>query len=625
MKYDFSGRGASTNVRCTDGTMFHTGAFKKNDGKIVPLVWMHHHDDPEYVIGHALLENDSDGLNVYGLFNGTENGKLVKQMVEHGDVTSLSVWANHLKRDGNELYSGDVKEISLVLAGADPTARIEQTAVLHSDVDSNGDEILEAEIYSGEFINNNPGEFVKHAEEKKNTEEEKTVSDNPVDKKKTYKEIFDNMSKEQQDFVLTLLAYQEEQLKKKGKTGAEENTNGSDASDDSDENDETKHSDTEGDSRMKKNIFDTTDQVDSDVISHDDMKQLISDSIADAKKIGSLRDSFIAHAADYGIDNIDILFPDARTLTNSPDFIKRESAWVSTFMNGTRHSPFSRVKSVYANLTADEARARGYVKGKKKVEEVIALLKRSTDPQTIYKKQKLDRDDIIDITDFDVVNWLKGEMRIMLDEETAGAGLVGDGRLPSSDDKISEEHVRPIANDDDLYSYKIKVTDVTSADTAKAMIRAIILGYSNYKGSGNKTMFVKESVLAQMLLIEDGIGHLLYANQDALATTIRVKNIVEVPDEIFERSSVKPLAIILDLSDYQFGADKGGEVNTFDDFDIDYNQQKYLMETRCSGALIRPFSAMVINTTVDSTIQFKSPIKVDVNGKAISSNPSAGG
>lgn len=611
MKYDFSGRAASTNVRCTDGTMFHSGAFKKNDGKIVPLVWMHHHDDPEYVIGHALLENDSDGLNVYGLFNGTENGKLVKQMVENGDVTSLSVWANHLNREGNEFYNGDVKEVSLVLAGADPTARIEQTAVIHSDVDTDGNEIIEGIIYSGEPIEMKSGEIIEHADTQ--TEKPAEQKKEPTAQKKTYREIFNSLTDEQKNLVYALLQRQEQELKGSSEDDTEDDTDN-----------ETKHSD-EGETEMKKNIFDDAAQQTNDVISHDDMRELVTESLNDARKYGSLKDSFIAHADAYGITNIDILFPDAKALTTSPDFIKRETAWVATVMNGTHHSPFARVKSVFANLTADEARARGYVKGKKKVEEVISLLKRSTDPQTVYKKQKLDRDDIIDITDFDVVTWLKGEMRIMLDEEIAGAVLVGDGRLSSSDDKISEEHIRPIVSDDDLYAYKIKVTNVTDADTAKAAIKAIILGYANYKGSGNKTMFVKESVLAQMLLIEDGIGHLLYANQNALATTLRVNSIVEVPDEIFERNTaINPLAIVVDLNDYNIGADRGGAVSMFDDFDIDYNQQKYLIETRCSGALVRPFSAMILSTTTDSTLQFKSPIKVDANGKAIAASSTSG-
>lgn len=600
MKYDFSGRAASTNVRCTDGTMFHSGAFKSNNGKIVPLVWMHQHDSPENTLGRAFLENTDEGLKVYGSFNDTENGKLAKQLVEHGDITSLSVWANHLNREGNELYNGDVKEVSLVLAGADPTARIEQTAVIHSDVDTDGNEIIEGIIYSGEPIEMKSGEIIEHADTQ--AEEPAEQKKEPTAQKKTYREIFNSLTDEQKNLVYALLQRQEQELK---------------GSSEDDTDNETKHSD-EGETEMKKNIFEDAAQQTNDVISHDDMRELVTESLNDARKYGSLKDSFIAHADAYGITNIDVLFPDAKALTTSPDFIKRETAWVATVMNGTHHSPFARVKSVFANLTADEARARGYVKGKKKVEEVISLLKRSTDPQTVYKKQKLDRDDIIDITDFDVVTWLKGEMRIMLDEEIAGAVLVGDGRLSSSDDKISEEHIRPIVSDDDLYAYKIKVTNVIDAHTAKAAIKAIILGYANYKGSGNKTMFVKESVLAQMLLIEDQIGHLLYANQNALATTLRVNSIVEVPDEIFERNTaINPLAIVVDLNDYNIGADRGGAVSMFDDFDIDYNQQKYLIETRCSGALVRPFSAMILSTTTDSTLQFKSPIPVDVNGKAI--------
>lgn len=632
MKYDFSGRAATTDVRCTDGTMFRRGAFKHNDGKIVPLVWMHKHGEPGLVLGKALLKNGPDGLDVYGAFNKTQNGKDARELVAHGDVTSLSIWANNLQRRGNDFFNGDVKEVSLVLAPADPTARIEETAVVHSEFGADDTETEEAEIFFADSaFNTTPGEIgdaasVAHADEKKDdttdnkntTKEDKTMDttnekgqSQGQSKEKTLGDVFNTLNEEQKTMVYALLAAQMEQMK---------------GGDNKDEEDVKHNYDGDPDD-MKYNVFsDSNNAAGTDFISHDEMANLVAESVADGKRYGSFKDAFIEHAAkDYGIDNVDILFPDAKTITNSPDFISRESAWVGAVMSGTHHSPFARVKSVFANITADEARARGYMKGKKKLEEVITLLKRSTDPQTVYKKQKMDRDDIIDITDFDVITWLKSEMRIMLDEELAGAILVGDGRSAASDDKIHEDHIRPICSDDDLYSFKVKVADVTDDASAKAFIKSALLGYTNYKGSGNKTMFIKESALAHLLLIEDGIGHLLYATQDALATTLRVSKIVEVPDEIFERNeTIKPIAIIVDLNDYNVGADKGGAVSMFDDFDIDYNQQKYLLETRCSGALVRPFSAMVLNTTVDSTLTSKSPIKVDVNGKPVTTDGGSG-
>lgn len=633
MKYDFSGRAATTDVRCTDGTMFRRGAFKHNDGKVVPLVWMHKHGDPGLVLGKALLRNGPDGLDVYGAFNNTQNGKDARELVAHGDVTSLSIWANNLQRKGNDFFNGDVKEVSLVLAPADPTARIEETAVVHSEFGADDTETEEAEIFFADTaFNTTPGEIgdaasIAHADEKKDettddknntTKEDKTMKvenekGQGQSKEKTLGDVFNTLNEEQKTMVYALLAAQMEQMK---------------GGDNKDDEEDVEHY-YEGDpDDMKYNVFsDSNNAAGTDFISHDEMANLVADSVADGKRYGSFKDAFIEHAAkDYGIDDVDILFPDAKTITNSPDFISRESAWVGTVMSGTHHSPFARVKSVFANITADEARARGYMKGKKKLEEVITLLKRSTDPQTVYKKQKMDRDDIIDITDFDVITWLKSEMRIMLDEELAGAILVGDGRSAASDDKIHEDHIRPICSDDDLYAFKVKVADVTDDASAKAFIKSALLGYTNYKGSGNKTMFIKESALAHLLLIEDGIGHLLYATQDALATTLRVSKIVEVPDEIFERNeTIKPIAIIVDLNDYNVGADKGGAVSMFDDFDIDYNQQKYLLETRCSGALVRPFSAMVLNTTTDSTLTAKSPIKVDVNGKPVKTTDAGSG
>ena len=662
MKYDFVGRAATVNVRCTDGTVFKPGAFDHNDGRIVPLMWMHNHKDgPQYCAGKALLKTDEEGnLNVYGAFNNTQMGRDSKELVSHGDINSLSVWANNLQRQGCNLYNGDVKEVSLVLSPADPTAHIEQTSVMHSSEE--GDEI-EAEIYSSSgSISYAPGDIVEHSEEDK----ENNMGDDELMTPEELGEVFDSLDDTQRAAVTQLVQqallatpddvsdededddeddedvqhsdlnddeYYEDEDDDEDFEEDYEDDDDEDEDDDEDyeylEEDDVEHSD-EGElnDMPHYNVFDTQSAMQQDYVAHaENVQHFFEDSMRDVKSYGSLRDSFVAHAEneDYGITDIDLLFPDAKAITDSPEFIKRETAWVASVMNGTKHIPFARVKSVFANITEDEARAKGYFKGNKKKDEVFTLLKRSTDPQTIYKKNKLNRDDVIDIVSFDVIVFLKGEMRIMLDEEIAGAILVGDGRNASDEDKIQEIHIRPIVSDDDLYAYKIKAAAVTDSDTAKALIRKIILGYSNYKGSGNKTMFVKESVLAQLLLIEDGIGHLMYANEAALATTLRVKNIVEVPDEIFERNKdIDPMAIVVDLSDYVVGADKGGAVQMFDDFDIDFNQMKYLIETRCSGALVKPFSAMVVGTKKESEFGFKSPLKLDKDGKLVKEAAGAG-
>lgn len=601
-KFDFSGWATRNDIKCADGRTIRRNAFAEQDGEEVPLVYNHDHDDMHNVVGHVVLENRPEGVYCRGKFNDTENGVLAHRLVENGDIKSLSIYANKLKQDSQRnVVHGIIREVSLVLAGANPGAFIDNVVIAHSD--GTCDELPEeAEIYHGEdgleLVLEHAAEEApietSNKDDKKGSEENKTMAE------KTVKDVVDSMSEEQKQVLYFLVA--------KAAQTAKDNDGEDDEEDDS----------------VKHNVFDNQDDttMSQSAFTADDYSDLAHSAMEDirAHKYNSLKEAVIAHAdQDYGITNIDILFPDAKSITDSPEFLKRETAWVAEVMNGTHHSPFSRVKSVFANITADEARARGYMKAHKKAEEVITLLKRSTSPQTIYKKQKLDRDDILDITDFNVVAYTKGEMRIMLDEEIAGAVLVGDGRLSSSDDKISEEHVRPIVNDDDLYAVKVKVTAPTDSTTAKELIRAIIMAQKDYRGSGNKRLFIKESALTQMLLIEDGIGHLLYPTENVLATTLRVNKIVEVPDEIFERSTVGPVAIIVDLNDYNIGADKGGEVTMFDDFDIDYNQQKYLMETRCSGALTKPFSALVFNTTKASEFTTKSPIRVDVNGKPIAS------
>ena len=616
-KFDFSGWATRNDLKCSDGRTIRANAFSQNDGKTVPLCWMHDHDDPAKVLGHAVLENRKEGVYAYCEFNDSAAAETAKHAVQHGDVTSLSIWANHLQQTpSRDVLHGDIKEVSLVLAGANPGAFIDNPIIEHSDgLLGEREDVAQVFLDDSDILlyhsdEDDDDEEYEDDDYEDEDDEDLEHSDNEMMSPKTIKGIISSMTPLQQkavgNAIATIIAQYEDE--------------------DEDDKDDVEHSDFKGGNEMRHNVFeqDTRDD-DGMILSHDDMMDLMSTALTDAKRGFSVRDTIMAHAdADYGIKNIEILFPDAKTITDSPDFIKRETEWVATVLNGTHHTPFSRIKSTFANITADEARARGYVKGKKKVDEVITLLKRTTNPQTIYKKQKLDRDDVIDITDFDVLAWLKGEMRIMLDEEIAGAILVGDGRNASDDSKIQELNIRPIVSDDDLYAYKIKVSKIVDETTAKAAIKSIIRGYKNYRGSGNKTMFVKQSVLCEMLLVEDGIGHMLYESSAQLATKLRVNKIVEVPDEIFERNTtIDPQFIIVDLNDYNVGADKGGAVNMFDDFDIDFNQMKYLIETRCSGALIKPFSAMVGSTTTASAFDAKSPVVLDADGKKPASSPAS--
>ncbi len=578
--YDFAGWATRNNVRCADGRTILRNAFKENDGQKVPLVWNHRHDDPYTVLGHALLENRDEGVYAYCKFNNTESGQNAKELVQHGDITSLSIYANRLQQDGGNVIHGVIREVSLVLAGANPKAVI-------ANVIQHGEELNdEAQIYFDEPL------VLEHAcgdtKEKTMVEDKKEEEKTMVDEKKT---------SENEETIADVIATFNEKQKKVfyaliGQALSEK------------END----NESEEDNSVKHNVFDRDDENQENVISHDDLQEVLKD----AKRLGSLRDSAIQHGledvqylahADYGVDPVDYLYPDARNVTATPQMIQRNTAWVSKVMQGVHHTPFSRVKSLFANITGDEARARGYVKGNRKLEEVITLLKRTTTPTTVYKKQKMDRDDIIDITDFDVVAWLKGEMRGMLEEEIARAILVGDGRLSSSDDKINEMNIRPIWTDDDLYTIKAAVTpasNATAEETAKLMIKQIIKARKDYKGSGNPTFFTTEDVLTDMLLIQDTTGRDIYDTEEKLRTKLRVKEIVTVP--VMEgltrtdgESKTRKLAgIIVNLDDYNVGADKGGAINMFDDFDIDYNQEKYLIETRCSGAMIKPYSAIAI-------------------------------
>lgn len=573
--FDFSGWATRNDLKCSDGRIIRKDAFKSNDGQKVPLVWNHQHSDPNEVLGHAMLENRDEGVYAYCKFNDTESGRTAKLLVQHGDVNALSIYANQLKQQGPNVMHGNIRELSLVLAGANPGAFIESIIKHGEESDEEGI------IYTGENItlsHSEPAEEpkkseeeeLKHADDKK---EDTKVAEEPKknEGEETVADVFNTLNEKQKTVVYAMIGQ------------ALEDNNNSEG----------------GDEEMKHNVFDKDTDNQENVLSHDAMETII----ADGKRYGSLKESFLAHAEEYGIKDIETLFPEAKSLNNPPEFIKREMGWVQKVMSGVHHTPFSRIKSSFADITEDDARAKGYIKGKLKKEEVFSLLKRTTTPTTIYKKQKLDRDDVIDITDFDVVAWLKSEMRMMLDEEIARAILVGDGRLASSDDKINESNIRPIWKDEDLYNIKATI-EVDAAATpdqkAKAAIRAIIKSRKNYKGSGNPALYTTEDFLTDCLLLEDMNGRVIYDTEEKLRTALRVSAIITVPvmegltrkDD--EGNDLDLLGIIVNLNDYNVGADKGGAINMFDDFDIDYNQQKYLIETRCSGALIKPFSAISI-------------------------------
>lgn len=594
-KYDFSGWATRNNMRCSDGRTIMQNAFKGNDGMQVPMVWNHRHDSPEFVIGHAMLQNTDEGVYAYCSLNDTQLGKTSKSIIEHGDVVSLSIYANQLVERNKNVIHGNIREVSLVLAGANPGAYIEDI-IQHGDIVED-----EAIIYNGEdlqLFHSEDGE--PQPEEKPGQEPEDEPQTNDSEKQeedsvansishadgetkgKTVQDVVDSMTDEQRNVMYAII-------------GEIADEYGIDADEE------------EGD--VKHNVFDNNDDyiTGEAVLSHADMEMIL----ADGKRFGSLKESVLAHAEDYGIDNIDYLFPDFRNLTAQPEFIKRRTEWVNTVMSAVSRSPFARVKTQFADITADDARAKGYIKGKLKKEEVFSLLKRTTDPQTVYKKQKLDRDDVIDITDFDVVTWIKGEMRIMLDEELARAILIGDGRLASDDDKISEDHIRPVWTDSELFTINatIDADTVTDPDErAKQFIRTAIKSRKNYEGSGTPVLFTTEDMLTDMLLLEDKMGRPLYDTQAQLATKLRVSAIVTVPvmegaERRVDAKYRQLMGIIVNLRDYNVGADRGGGISMFDDFDIDYNQQKYLIETRCSGALVKPYSAIAIELESASDFQ----------------------
>ena len=558
-KYDFAGWATKYNVRCSDGKIIRHNAFKHLDNAVVPLVWNHEHDAPENIIGNAVLQHREEGVYAYCNFNENDTGQIAKNLVVHGDITSLSIYANKLTKHGSNIMHGQIRELSLVLAGANPGASI-QEVLAHSD---NGE--IEATIYNDETIE------LYHSEDANDddlihADDEETIGD-----------IYNSMSEKQKRVV----AYMVSQL----------------ADDDENEDDEEENQN-EGEDQMKHNVFDNKPEG-NDEIKH---SEILAAAMADAKKYGSLKESIIAHAGTYGINDIDTLFPTEHLTSNEPEFISRDQSWVAEFFNATKKSPFSRLKAIYADITADEARARGYVTGNKKVEEVFGLLKRTTAPQTIYKKQKLDRDDIIDITNFDVVAWMKKEMRMMLMEEIARAILIGDGRSSLSADKIKEANIRPIFNDDDLYTIKAAIG--SGANKAKELIKAVIKSRTTYEGTGVPNLYVEPGLLADMLLIEDENGRFIYPDVTTLAKTLRVNKIVEVPlmagleRDAADGRTHKVMGIIVNPSDYTVGADKGGAVSMFDDFDIDYNQYKYLLETRMSGSLLKPKTAITIEEVV---------------------------
>ena len=566
--YDFSGWATKNNLLCSDGRTILKDAFKNDDGVTVPLVWNHQHNDPSNILGHALLENRDEGVYAYCKFNDSEPGKNAKLLVEHGDVSALSIYANQLKQQGGNVLHGAIREVSLVLAGANPGAFIDSVISHSEDVDD------EAIIYTGENIclahaEKQMEETTKVMEEKKEMAPE-TKTEEPK-KEKTVQDVFDTLNEEQKKVVYALIGQVIEEAENKS---SKEN--------------ETK--DIEGGKKeMKHNVFENDKENQENVLQHSDIEAIF----ADAKRYGSLKDSVLQH----GITNIDYLFPEAKDVNAAPEFIKRDMGWVEKVMRSVHHTPFSRIRSTFANITEEDARAKGYIKGKLKKDEVFSLLKRSTTPTTVYKKQKLDRDDVVDITDFDVVAWLKSEMRMMLDEELARAFLIGDGRISSSDDKINEQNIRPIYNDDDLYTVKavIEVSQTATAEEkTKAFIKSVIKNRKEYKGTGSPTLYTTEDVVSDCLLLEDANGRFIYDNIDKLKNVLRVADIVTVP--VMEGAKGKNqgdlLAILVNLADYNVGADKGGAVNMFDDFDIDYNAQKYLIETRCSGALVKPYSAI---------------------------------
>lgn len=577
---DFSGWATRNDLKCSDGRVIRRDAFKHDDGIKVPLVWNHQHNDPRNVLGHAWLENRPEGVYTYGFFNDSESGEIAKILVKHGDICALSIYANQLQQRGCDVLHGEIREVSLVHAGANPGAFIDSMLKHGEDSDD------EAIIYTGMPLYLSHSDAGKQEDKADDGEKKEASEKKDSDEEKTIADVINSMTEEQMNVMCDLIG---KAMNDQGKSDPESEDN----------NDDSKG----GNNTMKHNVFDKDDRQNENVLVHSDGSEVSNEEIStifgDIKRYGSLKDSVLAH----GIENVDYLFPDAQTLANTPEFIQRDTGWVKKVMSGVHHTPFSRIKSIFADITEDDARAKGYFKGKLKKEEVFGLLKRTTTPTTVYKKQKMDRDDVIDITDFDVVAWLKSEMRMMLDEELARAYLIGDGRLASSDDKINEQNIRPILKDEELYTIQATVNVKSSAtddDKAREFIRAAIKARKNYKGSGQPTLYTTEDILTNCLLLTDTTGRDLYTDVAQLAKKLRVKEIVTVPvmEGVKGKNGGALMGIIVNLADYNVGADRGGAVNMFDDFDIDYNQQKYLIETRCSGALIKPYSAIALEEAV---------------------------
>ena len=606
MEYDFSGWATRNNIKCSDGRTIMKDAFKHNDGDKVPLVWNHRHDDPNEVLGHAILENREEGVYTYCKFNNTQAGQQAKALVVNGDVDQLSIYANKLKSQNNNVIHGVIREVSLVLAGANPGAYID-SVIVHGD-DAEDEE--EGVIYTDEYI-----DVVEHsADEPEETNDEKggenveaevkneevvneevvendgVVEENEANEEiehsdeETIKDIFDGMTEKQKNAVYAIVGMISEENKS------------DDKEDDKKENTEKK----EGEDNMKHNVFENDNNENTLVHA-----EITAAAIADAKKYGSLKESFMEHAAINNIDDIELLFPDAHPLNYEPKMIEEDNSWVAKIMKDVKHSPFSRVKATFGRLTEGQARAKGYIKGNKKTNIKLAVLNRVTTPTTVYIKNEIDRDDVVDIKDFDVVAWQKKEMRKQLDKELALAMLLGDGRDPNEVDKINELNIRPVLNDDEMYTIQYvitegvdyKITDGSYSENdarIKGIIRGAIKSRKGYKGSGKPTFYTTEDCLNDLLLLEDQNGRALYDTIEKLATAMRVKEIVTIP-EMEKYTDI--YGIIVNMNDYQAGADKGGAVSMFDDFDIDYNQMKYLMETRMSGALIQPYSAIVLRKT----------------------------
>lgn len=620
MKYDFSGYATKIGLKCADGRTILKDAFKHQDGTTVPLVWQHLHNDPGNILGHAVLENRDDGVYCYGKFNESEAGKNAKELVRHGDISSLSIYANQLKQQARNVVHGAIREVSLVMSGANPGALIDDISFAHGDdawdvednqaiiytglelthsADQKDDDTTVADIFDtfteeqkqlvygliAHAISSEEDDILAHADAGKKTKDDPTVQD-----------VFDTFNEDQKKVVYYLIG------------AALEEPDDDDDDDDDDDNKKTaKHSSVntnkKGAVNMKHNVFDQSMQSpDKATLSHEQRDSIF----ATAKRLGSLKDSFLEHAAEYGFDPIAILFPDAKDVEpGDPSVIKRDTVWVNRVLTDTNHTPFSRIRTRIADLTHDEARAKGYVTGNLKKEEVIPLMKRVTIPTTIYKKQKLDRDDLIDITDFDVVVWLKKEMRMMLDEEIARAVLIGDGRNIGDEDKINEQNVRPIILDDpNVFIHRV---EVDFAMTIEDIIDEFIRARKFYKGSGVPTLYTSTDLLTEMLLLKDDFGHRLYKTVEELAAALRVNSIVEVEPmndtvRIVGDEERKILGVVVNLKDYTIGADRGGQIAMFDDFDIDFNQHKYLIETRISGALTKPKSAIVLEMLPDDDV-----------------------